>query len=184
VAPEGAVLRLAALGVPSCGRGDRPRLRDHRPGRSRWSLERRLGAAVARAGLVSAAILVLIGARTLWNGIRAQAGLEAPEDVLAPSHAFLTAVAATALNPLTIGLWTVSFPAAAPEHATTSIAAAAAVLVGVGLGTLSWYGGFSTAVALVRRRVGDRLLRFVELVSGCGLIGFGGLLGYRSLRAN
>jgi threonine/homoserine/homoserine lactone efflux protein len=134
-------------------------------------------------GLVSAAILVLIGARTLWNGIRAQAGLEAPEDVLALSHAFLTAVAATALSPLTIALWTVSFPAAAPEHATTSTGAAAALLVGVGLGTLSWYGGFSTAVALVRRRVGDRSLRFVDAVSGCGLIGFGGLLGYRSLHA-
>jgi putative LysE/RhtB family amino acid efflux pump len=93
----------------------------------------------------------------------------------------VTAVAATALNPLTIALWTVSFPAAAPARATSSTAAAAGLLVGVALGTLSWYGGFSTAVALVRKRVGVRSLRLVDVVSGCGLIGFGGLLGYRAL---
>jgi threonine/homoserine/homoserine lactone efflux protein len=135
-------------------------------------------------GLLSAAILVAIGARTLWTGIRARSGLETDEEVVAPSRAFLTAVAATALNPLTIALWTVSFPAAAPERATTSTAGAVALLLGVGLGTLTWYGGFSTAVALVRGRVGDRLLRLVDVASGCGLIGFGSLLGYRTLTAD
>jgi putative LysE/RhtB family amino acid efflux pump len=132
-------------------------------------------------GLASAAILVGIGARTFWMGWRARFGLESAEDVVAPRRAFLTAVAATALNPLTIALWTVSFPAAAPAHSTSSTSAAAALLLGVGLGTLTWYGGFSTSVALVRKRVGPRLLRFVDIVSGAGLIGFGSLLGYRAL---
>jgi putative LysE/RhtB family amino acid efflux pump len=132
-------------------------------------------------GLLSGAILVAIGTRTLWIGIRARSGLEFREEVVVPSRAFLTAVAATALNPLTIALWTVSFPAAAPARATDSTGAAAAVLVGVALGTLTWYGGFSTAVALVRRRVGVRLLRLVDVFSGCALIGFGSLLGYRTL---
>ena len=132
-------------------------------------------------GLLSAAVLIAIGARTLWIGWRARFGLESADEVAAPLRAFLTAVAATALNPLTIALWTVSFPAAAPAQATRSTADAAAVLLGVGLGTLSWYGGFSTAVALIRKRVGDRLLGFVDIASGSGLIGFGGLLGYRTL---
>lgn len=139
------------------------------------------GAAPSSLGLVSAAILIVIGARTLWAGVRARLGLETAADVVAPGRAFLTAVAATALNPLTIALWTVSFPAAAPARATSSTAAAAALLVGVALGTLTWYGGFSTAVALLRRRVGSRLLRGVDIVSGAGLLGFGGLLGYRTL---
>lgn len=133
-------------------------------------------------GLVSAAILVGIGTRTLWNGLRARSGFETPDDVVLPSRAFLTAVAATALNPLTIALWTVSFPAAAPARATTSVGAAAALLVGVGLGTFTWYGGFSTAVALVRKRIGRRLLTLVDVGSGTGLIGFGCLLGYRAVR--
>jgi threonine/homoserine/homoserine lactone efflux protein len=132
-------------------------------------------------GLVSAAILVAIGTRTLWIGVRARSGLESPDEVLAPSRAFLTAVAATALNPLTIALWTVSFPAAVPARATSPTAAAAALLVGVGLGTLSWYGGFATVVALFRKRVGRSLLRAVDVASGSGLIGFGGFLGYRTL---
>jgi putative LysE/RhtB family amino acid efflux pump len=132
-------------------------------------------------GLVSAAVLIGIGVRTLWFGWRARTGLETADEVVAPRRAFATAVAATALNPLTIALWTVSFPAAAPARATNSSATAAALLLGVGLGTLSWYGGFSTAVALVRRRIGRSLLRFVDLASGAGLIGFGVLLGYRAL---
>jgi putative LysE/RhtB family amino acid efflux pump len=131
-------------------------------------------------GLASAAILVGIGARTFWVGWRARFGLESAEDVVAPRRAFLTAVAATALNPLTIALWTVSFPAAAPARASNSASAAAALLLGVGLGTLTWYGGFSTVVALVRTQVGPRLLRFVDIVAGAALIGFGSLLGYRA----
>jgi threonine/homoserine/homoserine lactone efflux protein len=91
-------------------------------------------------GLVSAAVLIGIGLRTLWKGWRARAGLESEDEVVAPSRAFLTAVAATALNPLTIALWTVSFPAAAPAEARGSTAGAAAVLLGVGLGTITWYG--------------------------------------------
>jgi putative LysE/RhtB family amino acid efflux pump len=132
-------------------------------------------------GLMSAVVLIAIGARTFWIGWRARFGLELDDDVVAPSRAFLTAVAATALNPLTIALWTVSFPAAAPAEATRSTATTAALLLGVGLGTLTWYGGFSTAVALVRRRVGPRLLRLVDIASGAGLVGFGSLLGYRTL---
>lgn len=132
-------------------------------------------------GLVSAAVLIVIGGRTLWIGWRARLGLESADEVVVPSRAFLTAVAATALNPLTIALWTVSFPAAAPAQATSSAQDAGAVILGAGLGTLTWYGGFSTVVALIRKRAGDRLIRFVDIGGGAGLIGFGCLLGFRSL---
>jgi threonine/homoserine/homoserine lactone efflux protein len=132
-------------------------------------------------GVVSATILITIGVRTAWTGLRARIGLEDAADVVEPSRAFLTAVAATALNPLTIALWTVSFPAAAPHAASHSLAHAAVLLLGVGAGSLLWYSAFSITVALVRRRVGDRLLRIVDVMSGLGLAGFGGLLGVRAL---
>lgn len=131
-------------------------------------------------GLLSGAVLIAIGTRTLWTGVRARAGFESVEEVVDPSRAFLTAVAATALNPLTIALWTVTFPAAAPADATGSTSGAAAVLLGVVLGTITWYGGFASAVALTRKRLGDRLLRLVDLGVGVGLIAFGAFLGYRS----
>lgn len=133
-------------------------------------------------GLVSATILITIGLRTTWTGLRARIGLEDASDVVDPARAFLTAVAATALNPLTIALWTVSFPAAAPHSAGTWVAHALVLLLGVGAGSLLWYSAFSTTVALVRRRVGDRLLRVVDVVSGLGLAGFGGVLGFRAIR--
>jgi threonine/homoserine/homoserine lactone efflux protein len=131
-------------------------------------------------GLVSAAILVAIGLRTVWMGFRARLGLEGTDDVVAPQRAFLTALAATALNPLTIALWTVSFPAAAPGSARGSIDGAVELLLGVTAGTLTWYCGFSTAVALARKRAGDRLVRAVDALSGLGLVAFGGLLAYRT----
>jgi putative LysE/RhtB family amino acid efflux pump len=139
-------------------------------------LGHRLGALHPWLGVVSAAILIAIGLRTVWLGLRARIGLEGEHDVVLPGRAFVTAVAATALNPLTIALWTVSFPAAAPR--TTG---AVPLLAGVALGTLSWYGGFSTVVAFARRWIGDRLLRIVDVVSGTGLVGFGALVGVRAV---
>jgi putative LysE/RhtB family amino acid efflux pump len=133
-------------------------------------------------GVVSGSILIVIGARTTWTGLRARIGLEDAADVVDPGRAFVTAVAATALNPLTIALWTISFPAAAPHAATSSVAEAALLLAGVGLGSLSWYAALTTAVALARRRVGDRLIRAVDVLSGCALVGFGCVIGYRALR--
>ena len=75
-------------------------------------------------GLVSASVLIAIGARTVVRGVRARTGLETEFEVGTPRQAFATAAAATALNPLTIALWTVSFPATAPDAAATSAAQA------------------------------------------------------------
>jgi threonine/homoserine/homoserine lactone efflux protein len=133
-------------------------------------------------GLVSAAILIAIGVRTAATGFRARAGLETVADVVQPRAAFLTALAATALNPLTIALWTISFPAAAPAGAAASVGKAAVLLAGVGSGSLVWYSGFTTAVAAVRRRLGGTLLRIVDVLSGLGLAGFGAFIGVRALR--
>jgi putative LysE/RhtB family amino acid efflux pump len=133
-------------------------------------------------GLVSAAVLVVIGARTMWTGVRARLGLEVEEETATPAKAFLTATAATALNPLTIALWAVSFPALAPVAATGSPADALALLTGVGIGTIGWYAGFALAVSAARQRVGPRTLAAVDVGAGTTLVVFGALLGYRTLR--
>jgi threonine/homoserine/homoserine lactone efflux protein len=132
-------------------------------------------------GLSSGAVLIWIGARTIWFALRARSEL-ALADRVQPRRAFQTAIVATALNPLTIALWTLSFPAAAPASASRSLPAAVAVLVGAALGTLTWYCGFALLIAGFRQRVGQALLKAVDLGTGSVLIGFGGLLGYRSLQ--
>jgi putative LysE/RhtB family amino acid efflux pump len=131
-------------------------------------------------GAASAAILIALGLRTMRLGFRARFGLEMPHEVIHPRRAFATAVAATALNPLTIALWTVSFPSAAPAAARGSASGAAAVLAGVALGTLAWYCGFASAVAVLRLRIGPRLLSAIDVLTGAGLVVFGSLLAVRT----
>ena len=87
--------------------------------------------------MISAAVLLGLGWRTLWRGIRARHGLEWPDET-EPAHALLTAIAATALNLLTIALWTIS-------------------------ATLAWYCGFAAAIALLRRRVRPGLVGYRTL---------------------
>ena len=131
-------------------------------------------------GIAGALILAVLGARAIWIGFRARFGLETDEEVATPRRAFATALAATALNPLTIALWTAAAPAAVSGG--RSGGDTVALLVGVGLGTLTWYTGFSGAIALARRRIGPRLLAAVDIGAGAGLVGFGALMAARTVR--
>jgi putative LysE/RhtB family amino acid efflux pump len=132
-------------------------------------------------GFVGAAVLVALGLRAVWIGFRARFGLETEEEVATPRRAFATAFAATALNPLTIALWTAAAPAAV-SGAASSIGTFA-LLVGVGFGTLTWYTCFAGAIALARRRIGPRLLAAIDIGAGAGILGFGAYLGFRTARS-
>ena len=133
-------------------------------------------------GFVGAAVLGALGLRSMWIGFRARFGLETEEEVGMPKRAFATAFAATALNPLTIALWTAAAPAAVSGGARSS-AGTVALLVGVGFGTLTWYTAFAGAIALARRRIGPRLLAAIDIGAGAGILGFGAYLGYRTARS-
>jgi threonine/homoserine/homoserine lactone efflux protein len=133
-------------------------------------------------GLAGSVVLIVIGARTVWAGFRARVGAETAEELGTPGRAFATALAATALNPLAIALWTGAFLSALAPNNVTSLAHEVALLIGVGFGTLTWYTAFSTALALLRRRVGPRLSQRLDVAVGSGLVAFGGLLGYRAVR--
>ena len=128
-------------------------------------------------GLVGAGVLVFLGLRTLHSAFRVRLGGETDEEVATPRRAFATAFAATASNPLTIASWAAIFAATTTAGATESGASTVALLVGVGLGSLGWYVVLACAVALARRRIGDRVVRAVDVIAGAGLVAFGGLLG-------
>src|SRR6266540_3214231 len=108
-------------------------------------------------GLVGAAVLAALGLRTLWSAFRVRLGAEKPAEVASPRRAFLTSLGAT------------------PR--------AAALVLGVGMGTLTWFTALSAALALGRRRAGPRVLIAVDGVSGSALLGFATLLAYRTLQA-
>jgi putative LysE/RhtB family amino acid efflux pump len=132
-------------------------------------------------GLLGAAVLAVLGARKLWSAFRVRMGGESREELATPRAAFLTALVATASNPLTIASWAAVYAAASTAGAAAA-GGAALLLAGVGLGSLTWMTILAGGVSLARRRVGPRLLRAVDGVAGAGVLGFGGLLAVRTLR--
>jgi putative LysE/RhtB family amino acid efflux pump len=140
-----------------------------------------IGTARTILGVAGAAILVVLGGRTLWTARRVRAGFETPGEAIAPRRAFLTTLAATASNPLTIASWAAIFAAANGGHASPSFGATLTLLAGIGAGSMCAASALAVAVALLRRRLGARALRAVDVSSGAALIGFGGALGYRTL---
>jgi putative LysE/RhtB family amino acid efflux pump len=133
-------------------------------------------------GLVGAAVLAVMGARTLWSAHRARLGLEVPSEVVTPARAWRTALAATASNPLTIASWATAFAAASTASVVGGLDDGAALLAGIGLGSIGWFAVLTAGVVMAGRRLGDRSLQAADVVAGAGLVGFGALLGVRTLR--
>lgn len=133
-------------------------------------------------GIVGAAVMGWIGLRTLWSAFRVRLGGEADEEVMAPRRAFVTALAATASNPMTILSWGAVFAAAATADAASTTARAIVLLAGVGVGSITWFALLTAMVSVARRRVGERLLRAVDAGAGIGILGFAGVLGVRAAR--
>jgi threonine/homoserine/homoserine lactone efflux protein len=133
-------------------------------------------------GLIGAAVLVVMGARTLWSAHRVRLGLEVDSEVVTPAAALRTALAATASNPLTIVFWATAFAAASTASVVATSGDAVALLAGVATGSLAWFATLATAVVIAGRRIRDRSLYAVDLAAGTGLIGFGALLGFRTIR--
>jgi putative LysE/RhtB family amino acid efflux pump len=125
-------------------------------------------------------VLVALGVRTLWSAFRVRLGGESPQEVATPPRAFVTSLAATASNPLTIASWAAVFAAASTASVASSAGDTVALLAGVGSGSLTWVTLLACIAAFAGRYMGDRVLRVVDGAAGVGLIGFGGLLAWRS----
>jgi putative LysE/RhtB family amino acid efflux pump len=131
-------------------------------------------------GVVGAAVLVVLGVRTLWSAFRVRSGAELDIEVAGPRRAFLTSLAGTASNPATIASWAAIF-AAASAGTGRSTGAAALLVAGVALGSAAWVSSLATGVAIARRAAGPRAIRVADSIAGLGLLGFGGALAYRSV---
>lgn len=132
-------------------------------------------------GIVGAVVLAAIGVRTVWSALRVRTGGESDDEVAGPRRAFATAFAACASNPLTIASWAGIFAAASTAGAVGH-GGIAALLAGVGLGSLSWMCLLASGVTMARRAIGPRTLRAVDLVAGAGLLAFAAALGLRTAR--
>jgi putative LysE/RhtB family amino acid efflux pump len=133
-------------------------------------------------GVIGAVVLALLGARTLWSAFRIRHGGESREEITTPRAAFMTSLAATASNPLTIASWAAVFTAASTAGAAAAGSGTALLLAGVGLGSLTCMSLLAGGVSVARRWVGPRMLRAVDGIAGAGILAFGGLLAFRTLR--
>jgi putative LysE/RhtB family amino acid efflux pump len=133
-------------------------------------------------GLAGAAVLLWLGARTLHSAFRVRLGGEVAAEIATPGRAFRTALAGTASNPATIASWAAIFAAASAAGAADSADGAVLLVAGVGLGSLAWVTVLAGGTAVVRRAVGVRAIRIADVVAGLGLLGFGGALGWSTLR--
>jgi putative LysE/RhtB family amino acid efflux pump len=132
-------------------------------------------------GLVGAGVLIALGARTLNSAFRVQLGGELDSKVATPQRAFLTSLAGTASNPLTIASWAAIFAAASAAGAAHTPGGAALLVAGVGLGSLAWVSALASGTALARRAIGRGAVRVADTIAGLGLVGFGGALAYNAL---
>ncbi len=133
-------------------------------------------------GLVGAAVLMVLGARTLRSARRVRDGGEATGEVETPGRAFRVALFATASNPMTIASWAALFAAASAASVTTSAESTSTFLLGIGTGSLGWFLILSSGMAIVRHRIGTRALQTADVVAGLGVIAFGGVLAIRTMR--
>jgi putative LysE/RhtB family amino acid efflux pump len=133
-------------------------------------------------GVIGAAVLLAMGARTLWTAFRVRHGAEFESDVGGAGAAFLTSIGATASNPATIVSWAAIFAAATAAGAADSASGVMLLVLGVVAGSALWVTALATGVAAVRRTVGERVIRIADTVAGVGLMAFGGVLASSSAR--
>jgi putative LysE/RhtB family amino acid efflux pump len=128
-------------------------------------------------GVCGAAVLLFLGTRTLLSALHVRAGVEAAGDVASARSAFVTSLAATASNPATVLSWAALFAAASSATGVDPIR----LVVGVGLGSLTWVTTLACSVAAVRHSIGAAGARVADGLAGLGLLAFGGAMSYATL---
>jgi threonine/homoserine/homoserine lactone efflux protein len=134
-------------------------------------------------GLLGAAVLIALGALALRHATRAGNQAQPSPPITSAPRAYLTALGATAANPLTIASWAAVFAAASTAHISRTTTGAVLLLAGIGLGTATWFTALSTAMTLARRLAGQRVHQAIDVISGLGLIAFGILLAWQTTAA-
>ena len=123
-----------------------------------------------------------MGVRTLSAAQRVRLGLEVPSEVVTPARALRTSLAATASNPLTIALVGHGVRGGVDRLGHRRLDRRGGPAVRHRGGQHRVVRRAHAGVALAGRRLGDRSLQAADTVAGLGLVGFGTLLGVRTLR--
>ena len=124
--------------------------------------------------LLSCAILIFLGARVLVRRLPKSQSVEP----IYPRHAFASSFAVALCNPLTVLPYLLVASGNAAVGATGAALSLWSVL-GVFLGTATWYATISGGAALFRSSLPPAAIRTLNQVAGALLIGFGLLTAIR-----
>lgn len=118
-------------------------------------------------GLAGGAFLVYLGVRTLL----ARPSVEGePEVPVGHAQAFLSTLGLTLANPPTLVAFAAIF--AGLGLVTSDYSAAAWIVLGVFLGSASWWVVLVAGTSWLRGRIGPRLLRSLNVVAGLSILAF------------
>jgi threonine/homoserine/homoserine lactone efflux protein len=119
-------------------------------------------------GLAGAAFLLYLGVKTLT----AKPDFEQKEEKpLGLAAAFLSTLGLTLTNPPTILAFAAIF-AGLGLASTSDYAAAGLVVAGVFLGSAAWWVVLVAAAGKLRRNMGPRLFRAINVIAGVSILGF------------
>jgi threonine/homoserine/homoserine lactone efflux protein len=119
-------------------------------------------------GLCGAGFLLYLGFATLYAKPQMHAGEEAK---LSLPAAFFSTLGLTLTNPPTILAFAAIF-AALGLVSSADYEAAAWVVLGVFLGSAAWWMILAFAAGRLRRRIGPRVVRAINVVAGISILGF------------
>ena len=119
-------------------------------------------------GLAGGIFLVYLGVKALLSHPAADADMARPASL---AEAFASTLGLTLANPPTILAFAAIF-AGLGLAASADYSAAALVTLGVFLGSAAWWVLLAAFAGRLRERVGPRLLRAVNVVSGVTILGF------------
>jgi len=119
-------------------------------------------------GLVGAAFLIYLGLRTLLASPTVEQKAESP---LSLHAAFLSTLGLTLTNPPTILAFAAIF-AGLGLASSADYGAAALIVAGVFAGSAIWWVILALGAGKLRGRLGPRLFRVINIVSGVTILGF------------
>lgn len=129
-------------------------------------------------GLAGTVFLLYLGVKTLLAQPAAGAGTLQPAGL---AQAFVSTLGLTLANPPTILAFAAIF-AGLGLAASADYAAAALVTAAVFLGSASWWLLLALCAGRLRGRLGPRVLRAINVVSGVSILGFAAWQSARLLR--
>jgi threonine/homoserine/homoserine lactone efflux protein len=120
--------------------------------------------------LAGGAFLCCLGVRTFLTRPAEEAAPAGDSGLL---RAYLSTFVLTLTNPMTILSFAATFAGLGLAGASGGYAASAALVLGVFIGSALWWLLLSGGVSLFRARFDARALRWLNLISGLVLLGFG-----------